>query len=356
MKKILKGILGIVGICILIVAIYVAYVFASYYRVEDKTNLSIRQFSNNKQVEVNQAYRIASANLGFGAYSDDYSFFMDGGKYSRAFSKSAVKENIKGSLKSLQSLNANFVLCQEVDLDGTRSYHVDEDAILQKGYDNYSSTWAQNYDSPYLFYPFLSPHGKNKSGLTTLSQFQIQKAIRRSLPIETGLSKFIDLDRCYSKQVIQTNNGKSLILYNVHLSAYTTDASTSNKQLIQLCKDMNQEAKKGNYVIAGGDFNKSLIENSKEVFKNKTVDDWAKAIDQNLISDALRLVAPYDEDNPIPSCRNANEAYNKKTASVYLIDGFIVSDNVQVQTAKVKDNQFKYSDHNPVYMDFSLSE
>lgn len=78
MKKILKGILGIVGICILIVAIYVAYVFASYYRVEDKTNLSVRQFSNNKQVEVNQAYRIASANLGFGAYSDDYSFFMDG--------------------------------------------------------------------------------------------------------------------------------------------------------------------------------------------------------------------------------------------------------------------------------------
>lgn len=78
MKKILKGILGIVGICILVVAIYVAYVFVSYYRVEDQTKLSVRQFSNNQQVEVNQVYRIASANLGFGAYSDDYSFFMDG--------------------------------------------------------------------------------------------------------------------------------------------------------------------------------------------------------------------------------------------------------------------------------------
>lgn len=356
MKKFIKGILSILGLCILVVAIYVAYVFISYYRVEDKTKLSVRQFSNNQQVEVNQVYRIASANLGFGAYSDDYSFFMDGGKYSRAFSEKAVKNNIKGSLQSLQSLNANFVLCQEVDVDGTRSYHVDEDAILQKGFADYSSTWAQNYDSPYLFYPLNSPHGKNKSGLSTFSQFQIQQAMRRSLPIETGLSKFIDLDRCYSKQEIQTKNGKSLIIYNVHLSAYTTNASTSNKQLIQLCKDMNQEAKKGNYVIAGGDFNKSLIANSKEVFKNKKVDDWAKAIDQNLISDSLRLIAPYDQDNPLPSCRNADAPYDAKNASVYLIDGFIVSDNVQVQQAKVKDNQFKYSDHNPVYMDFSLSE
>ena len=356
MKKIVKGIVGFLLTCILVVAVYVAYVFISYYRVDDKQSVSVRQFSNNQQVQVNQSYRIASANLGFGAYSDDYSFFMDGGSESRAYSEKAVKKNIKGSLKTLESLNANFVFCQEVDVDGTRSYHVDEDEILQNGFKDYSSTWTQNYDSPYLFYPLSCPHGKNKSGLSTFSQFQIQKATRRSLPIETGLSKFMDLDRCYVKQEIEVSNGKKLILYNIHLSAYTTDASTSNKQLIQLCKDMDSEAEKGNYVIAGGDFNKSLIENSKEIFDNTQEDTWAKPIDTNLIPDTLSLVAPYDESNPIPSCRNADKPYDKKTSTTYLIDGFIVSNNVTVTEAKVKDNQFKYSDHNPVYMDFTLNE
>ena len=37
----------------------------------------------------------ASANVGFGAYSADYSFFMDGGKESRARSRQAVDENMR---------------------------------------------------------------------------------------------------------------------------------------------------------------------------------------------------------------------------------------------------------------------
>ena len=38
-----------------------------------------------------ELYRVASYNIGFGAYSNDYSFFMDGGKESRARSPEAVR-------------------------------------------------------------------------------------------------------------------------------------------------------------------------------------------------------------------------------------------------------------------------
>ena len=178
----------------------------------------------------------------------------------------------------------------------------------------------------------------------------MQSAIRRSLPIEEGFSKFMDLDRCYVKQRLQTSKQKDLVLYNVHLSAYTSDSSTADKQLKMLFKDMQKEANKGNYVIAGGDFNKDLLGNSDQVFnKGKaTKDSWAKPIKKKMIPKGFHLVEP---ENQIPSCRNANQKY-AKSSNTYLLDGFIVCDTITINKSEVLDTKFKYSDHNPVYLDF----
>ena len=57
----------------------------------------------------------------------------------------------------------------------------------------FNEVFAQNYDSPYLFYPLINPHGSNQSGIVTLSRHPISSAVRRSLPIETGIMKLVDL-------------------------------------------------------------------------------------------------------------------------------------------------------------------
>lgn len=36
------------------------------------------------------------------------------------------------------------------------------------------------------------------------------------------------------------------------------------------------------------------------------------------------------------------------------VDGFLVSDNVEAVSADVVDAGYRYSDHNPIYMDFIL--
>ena len=306
-----------------------------------------------------KSYRITSGNIGFGAYSDDYSFFMDGGKESRARSKDAVIENVSSYAEAVAQLNPDFMLFQEVDIDGTRSYHVDERKLLLSqtlSTDNTSRnyTFAQNYDSPYLFYPILEPHGKNKSGMLTVSNMKITESIRRSLPIEDGFMKLLDLDRCYSVNRIPTENGKELVLYNLHLSAYTSDPSTADNQLRMLFEDMKEEYDAGNYIVAGGDFNKDLLGNSAEIFGHKELEDnWAKPISEELIPDFMQLIAPFDEKNPVPSCRNADQPYSESDF-VVTVDGFLVSDNVTVEDALVLDTGFKWSDHNPVYMDFIL--
>ena len=101
MKKTLKVALYILLALVLIVLAYVIYVFAAYYRVEDMQKLGVAHCDAASAAPMEGApqtgvtYRVSSANVGFGAYSDDYSFFMDGGKSSWAKSKESVQDTIQ---------------------------------------------------------------------------------------------------------------------------------------------------------------------------------------------------------------------------------------------------------------------
>ena len=221
-----------------------------------------------------------------------------------------------------------------------------------------SYTFAQNYDSPFLMYPITKPHGASESGLLTFSSFDIASAERRELPIETGLMKFLDLDRCYSKNRIKTEDGKEFVLYNFHLSAYTSDGKIANEQLKLMLSDMTEEYSRGNYCIAGGDFNKDILGDSSVYFgKSDKEYTWAQPIPDGFLEayPYISLKAPLDEKSPVPTCRNADGPYHEGQY-VLTIDGFLVSENVTVKSVEVIDTEFAYSDHNPVKLVFSLGK
>lgn len=362
MKKVLK-ITGVIVLALLVlIAAYAVYLFSSYHRIEDNQNIEPSGSSAlSAAVPVGEDLQVTSWNIGFAAYTDQYSFFMDGGKYSRAFSKEAVLDNMDEISAQLVGFDSDFYLIQEVDIDATRSYHVDERKMLTEvlaGYDNQkrSCTFALNYDSPYLFYPFTEPHGKSKAGLMSFSNYSIDSALRRSLPIQTDVAKLLDLDRCYVVNRIPADNGKELVLINFHLSAYTTDPTIANQQLEMIFDDISAEYAKGNYVICGGDFNKDLLGDSPSIFGVSGENySWAKSFPFEMIPKGFSLAAPLDEANPVPSCRNADSPWDPETNFQVTLDGFIVSDNVQVVSSRVVDTQFRYSDHNPVQLDFRLA-
>lgn len=357
MKTILRILLSLLGIVVLALVCYVAYVFLSYYRLEDNLPLEVESTSGEtQQAAVGETYRLMSYNIGFGAYSDDYSFFMDGGEGSRARSEEAVYENVGGAMAAVQEVAPDFLFLQEVDVDGTRSYHVNEYAYACTFLpDMGQRVFAQNYDSPYLFWPILEPHGANRAGQATFSRYTISSALRRSLPIEDGVMKLVDLDRCYSISRVPLDSGRELVLYNFHLSAYTSDGTIADDQLKMLFADMSAEYAAGNYVIAGGDFNKDILGNSSEIFGvSGEAYTWAQPIPAELVPEGLTIVAPFDQNNPVASCRNADRPYGPDNYRV-TVDGFIVSDNVSVRDAQVIDTGFRWSDHNPVYLDFMLN-
>ena len=352
-KKVLKILLIVILAILLVVGGYFAYVFIAYHRLGDM-DLTPTELKADA-IAVGTEYKIVSYNIGFGAYEADYGFFMDGGSESRAWSKERLDANLKNIKALLDEQKADLYLMQEVDIDSTRTYGVDERTYFN--FENKASVFAQNYDSPYLFYPVTKPHGASKSGIMTFSSFPITSAKRFELPIEGGFRKLLDLDRCYSKSRIPTADGKELVLYNFHLSAYTADGTIATEQLNMILADIDEEYAKGNYCIAGGDFNKDLLGDSSKYFGISGEDySWAKPIPEGTFDGHnVRLVAPLDESKPVPSCRNADGPYTD-TQFVITIDGFLVTPNVTVGASNVIDVGFAYSDHNPVFMTFTLGE
>lgn len=355
---ILRVLARCLGLVILIAGSYIAYVLIDYHRIEDYQELEVRQ-RGLPEVPVGEELTAVSYNIGFGAYTPDFGFFMDGGTESRARSKEAVLEDIDCIGEYLTDLNADFLLLEEVDIGSTRSYQVEERELLcqQLEGQDYDSVFAQNFDSPYLFYPLLKPHGAAKSGLLTFSRYGMESSLRRSLPIETSLMKLLDLDRCYSVTRLPAENGRELVLYTLHLSAYTSDGTISVEQLRVLLTDMQAEYEKGNYCVAGGDFNKDLLGDGAAYFgvSNQGY-TWAQPLPDGIFNGlSITLVAPLNEGKAIPSCRNADGPYHEGQY-VLTVDGFLASDNVTVLQSQVEDTGFAYSDHNPVTMRFLLNE
>ena len=79
-KRVALTILGVVGsiliVATLAVAGYVGYLFISYNRIGD-VELEVTQNSTIAQIQIGTEYSAVSYNIGFGAYSQDYTFFLD---------------------------------------------------------------------------------------------------------------------------------------------------------------------------------------------------------------------------------------------------------------------------------------
>ena len=361
----------VIASLLVIVLLYVGYVFVSYSRLDDNLPVDVAGTAANASVKTGTEYTALTYNIGFGAYTPDFTFFMDGGTQSWASSKQSVIDCTNGDIALLKEHKADFAFIQEVDFDSTRSYHVDQAEMFREAMDGYSSTKAVNYHSAFLFYPITQPHGASNSSLLTMSNAQITSSLRRSLPISTGLGKLVDLDRCYSINRVDVENGKELVLINVHLSAYGTDGDLQSQQLSMLFGDMQAEYEKGNYVICAGDFNHDFLGDSKDLFNLEYEEQsWAAAFPDELIPEHFSKVTDYASGAITPSCRNcdvpytanhSDKAYDPETDKPYdpecftvTLDGFIVSDNVETTFVDVINNEFLYSDHNPVELRFKL--
>ena len=345
MNKILKRILIVGGVVVGVVIVAatggVSYILLSYNRIGDQT-LNIDNKATNAKVKTGVSYKALSYNIGFSAYSQDYTFFLDTGYdadgnptvgyYSKARSKEAVEFNIGGAIKTAKEENPDFVLFQD---------------------------WSSDVCSSDL-----------------LSKFKVVSAERKQYTVSDSFSKYFDLDRCYSVQRFDVENGKSLYVVNSHMSAYDEGGTIRAKQIEELNSFLLERKQNDDYVIVGGDWNHDLLTgNPAYSYDEENVPfgkeypganykkpDWVATLfnedGSSPFADGYEIVA--SDDNP--TCRNNDIEWDPAKTFVCCVDGFIVSDNIEVtdhyniqtkQGDKGLDG-FAYSDHEPTALEFRL--
>jgi len=360
-KITLKVVAIIMAVILTVLGSYVLYITLQYSRIEDNFAISIE---NNKteKVKLNENLKVSTYNIGFGAYTQEFSFFMDTGRTldgkdlcgtgSVAKNLETVEKNTIGSINTIKDLNVDFALFQEVDVKATRSHHYNQYNAIKEKFADLSSSISMNFHSAFLFYPIFNPHGKTDAGIVTLSKYNVSSAVRRSLPIDESFpTKFFDLDRCFQiTRMPVENSEKEFVLINVHLSAYDEGGKVRAKQLEMLNSVLKSEYELGNYVVVGGDFNHDIANSKGKWQTNREVPVWTYTLTNENLTTGYRFAT---SDNA-PTCRSTDAPYVKGESFTVVLDGFICSENVEIVEVTNIDTDFMYSDHNPASLTFKL--
>ena len=352
----------------LTVAGYVVYLNVNYTRIADGIEVS-NEGAEPKTAALAKGvtYTALTYNVGFGAYTPDFSFFMeegtmkDGtptqGEHGVAASKESVLACTEGDIATITATTADgapdLVLLQEVDRDSTRSHHVDQCQAFKEALPTYGAFYAENFHCGYLLYPFPEFHGSVHGGLLTLSDVQ-GSAVRRSYPIDESFpARFFDLDRCFLVQRVAVEDGHELVVINSHMSAYDEGGVIRAQQMALVMGVLREEAAKGNYVIAGGDWNHALCDSQELYASEQAVPEWISTFDESELPEGFSVVRP-DNLEEVATCRGSDLPYVEGVSYRVTCDGFIVSSNVQAVATTI-DTGYATSDHNPVLLMFTLA-
>ncbi len=362
LKIVLRTVLGIIAALLLVVVGYVIYLQVNYKRIDDFTEIKTE---NNREetLKTGEEYSAVTYNIGFGAYEPEFTFFMDTGVMKdgtktagtevRAFSEENARKNTEGAIQTMAALDSDFYMIEEVDKKATRSYDVNQYEMICEAMPDYGSVYTSAFHSVYLFYPLTQPHGSVESGIVTLSKYHLKENMRRQFPVSTSfVDKFFDLDRCFTVSRVPVDNGKELVLISLHMSAYDKGGEMRKKQLEMLNGVFAEEYAKGNYVVAGGDWNHDIAGTIETFESQQQIPDWVYQLDDSHLAEGFSFVIP-ENASEVPSCRGADVTYEKGYGYTVTVDGFVVSDNVEV-VGEVINTEFAYSDHQPVKVTFKL--
>ena len=348
MKRVLKSLLILLLIIVVAFVGLAGFLTVTEYRPADVEPLEIRQLGDPDILPPEQL-TVLSWNIGYAGLGREEDFFMDGGTTARPGSTEVVNSYLAGIKDVLTEQAPDLIILQEVDSNSSRTYGIDETTTLQR----WVSAYALNYSCPFVPVPF-PPMGKVHSGLLTTADYMITDAERIALPCPFSWPlSTANLKRCLLVSRLPiAGSDHELVLVNLHLEAYD-DGEGKIAQTNQLMDFLKAEYDKGNYVIAGGDFNQTFpggLDNYPMVREEY----WAPG---TLDGSALPEGFGYAYDLTTPSCRLLNQPYNPSDAEntqYYVIDGFVVSPNVVVNRVETLDLGFEYSDHNPVVLSFTF--
>jgi len=348
MKNTFKLLIVIFVIVILTIAGLIAFAFITDYNPQQLENAVIINNNNPILIDKSKPLKIMTYNIGYGGLDKEQDFFLEGGKGSGASTQNKVETNLKAFIETIEAEDADIIALQEVDVKSKRSFNINQVEQISGFFKNtYNSYFANNFIVKFIPMPWLAPTGNVDSGILTLSKAKSVSNTRVDLPSEFPfIEKYFMLDRCFIESIYEIDDEKELIFLNVHLSAYDKGGSLKYQQIEFLANYLKDVAKDNDkYIIIAGDFN--MVLDSEYFSKHEEpLPSWVTEISKALNDIGLRPAY----DLGVTTTRSNEQPYIEGENFETVIDGFFISNNLEVVEVKGLDLSYENSDHNPVIL------
>ena len=320
--------------------------------------------------------KVVTWNIRFGIAR--FPFFGDSCGDDVILDDDTIEQNMAAIADSLNAIDADIVLLQEVDVSSKRTGYMDQVQYLldntNLNYGCYASMWKAD------FIP-SDGIGRIDAGNAILSKYKLTDAERIQLPLRTDqddLTQYFYLRRNILKAKIALDGENEIYAVNIHATAFATD-DTKKKHITKHKEVLDDIVLLGATFVTGGDFNSippgaDSTDFCKEdicsgesfhtdanggphkegsYFENFTEEpnlikpfyqDYFPAIDTLIVNNAENFThSPWNENRPI----NDTNYWDRKLDYLFTnIDGF--------SNGKTHQEANLHSDHAPVSATFTF--
>ncbi|WKX02809.1 hypothetical protein [Candidatus Mycoplasma mahonii] len=185
------------------------------------------------------------------------------------------KINVNSKILTIPKID--FGMIQEVDRPSVRSMYTDQPKIIADLMPDYDLQFVNNFKVGLLPAPFKDPNGQVDAGLLSFSSYNIDSKLAsynddliidgpkkpRRVSLNSpgkGLDGIFNLKRAIGLVDYEANNGKTLHMANVHLSAFSHDKEKRNKEYIEIINLLVKWEEAGDYFVMGGDWNTDIMD------------------------------------------------------------------------------------------------
>ena len=202
--------------------------------------------------------KVVTWNIRFGIAR--FPFFGDSCGDDVILDDATIEENMAAIADSLNAMDADIVLLQEVDVSSKRTGYMDQVQYLldntNLNYGCYASMWKAD------FIP-SDGIGRIDAGNAILSKYELTDAERIQLDLRTdqdGLTQYFYLRRNIVKAKIPAlaQGAKDFYAVDIHATAFATD-DTKQKHIDTYVETLSDIHSSGALFVTGGDLNSCLL-------------------------------------------------------------------------------------------------
>jgi len=330
----------IIFIFILLSSIYVLikYTMNDYKPKEAEKTIDLYNPGNLPRIKKNKKINILSWNVANTNKGDDYIVNL----FPRP-NKNREPEIRVFIYKFIEKEKFDIVTFQEAGLPFSKE--------ISHKFNNYSFHFTYNLKDFHM--PF---EGKMNMGLLSINSYLTSSTMRFKLPGKRPWPFNLFLfKRCIieSRFPIE-NDSRELIVINLHLEFFDRNERVRTAELKFLKEKILDEYNKGNSVILCGDWNLIMPGLSNDRFKPWTTPEkytnWLNSFHKGWTPKGWQWAYPKD----VPTVRTQEIPYEKGKNFTTVIDGFLLSPDIEIISVKGYDFAFKYSDHNPISIEIKI--